>query len=104
MKNSIHAAFFKPPFLGGTNLDGRLVIRANACVKSPFSSRPKMLGKKGVLNPHGYSLHAALSNTTSSRTFRLLGRHASGRMGIKKSPPPAKYQRKTRLKPSQGAA
>lgn len=85
MANPIHAAFFKPPFQGGVNFAGRLAIRASACVKSPFLSRPKKWGKKGDLNPHGYWLHAALTNTTSLRTFRLLGRHASGRKRIKKS-------------------
>jgi hypothetical protein len=67
VKNSSHAAFFKPPFQGGMNSSGRLVNRASACVKPPFLSRPEKQDKKGGLNPHGYWLHAALMNTTSYR-------------------------------------
>ncbi len=67
MKNSNHAAFFKPPFQGGMNYLGRHVTSASSRVKPPFLSRPEKQGKKGVLNPHGYWLHAALMNTTSYR-------------------------------------
>jgi hypothetical protein len=69
----------RPPAAGGMNRAGRLVSRANAGVKPLFSSRLEKRGEKGGLNPHGYCRHVALPNTTSLRTFRLLGRLASGR-------------------------
>ncbi len=72
----------KPPTVGGINSAGRLAARASAGVKPLFLSRPKNRVEKGGLNPHGYWVHAALTLTTSLRTFRLLGRHASGRKGI----------------------
>jgi hypothetical protein len=85
MNNSIHTDFFKLLFQGGMNSLGRLATHASAYVKPLFSSRPEMEGKKGGLNPHGYWLQVALPNTTSLRTFRLLGRHASGRLRMIKN-------------------
>jgi hypothetical protein len=69
----------KPPALGGMNRAGRLVSRANAGVEPLFLSRPEKWGQKGGLSLHGYYVHAVRANTTSLRTFRLFGRHASGR-------------------------
>jgi hypothetical protein len=84
MSSSVHVAFFMSPFQGDMNSAGRLLTSASACVEPPFSSRLKNGVKKGGLNPHGYWLHAALMNTTSLRTFRLLGRQQSGRKRIEK--------------------
>ncbi len=68
----------KSPAPGDMNHAGRFASLTNARVKPFFSSRPEKRDKKGGLNPHGYYVHAALTNTTSLRTFRLLGRLASG--------------------------
>jgi hypothetical protein len=69
----------KPPSQGGLYSTGRLETRASVRFKSPFSSCPEKWGKKGDLKPHGDRPHVAPPNATSLRTFRLLGRHASGR-------------------------
>ena len=73
MKNSIHAAFFMPPFQGGMNFLGRLLTHMDIGLKTPFFSRPRKGGKKGGLDPHGYWLHAALLNATSYRRTALQG-------------------------------
>lgn len=67
MRNSIHAAFFNSPFQGGMNFSGRLLTRRDIGLKTPFLSRPRKGGKKGVLNPHGYWPQDALLITTSYR-------------------------------------
>ena len=67
MKNSIQAAFFKPPFQGDMNFTGRLLTRVDIGFTPPFLSRPENGGRKGGLNPHGYWLHVALLDTTSYR-------------------------------------
>lgn len=84
MKSPIQAALKQAARAGGMNLAGRLLTLANTGFKSPFSRRPKSDEIKGGLNPHVYWLQAALDNTTSLRTYRLLGRLLSGRKWMKK--------------------
>ena len=73
MANSIHAAFFKPPFQGGMVSAGRLLTRASASVSPPFQFRPEKTPKKGGETPHGYWPHAALDKPTSYGRIRLRG-------------------------------
>ena len=73
MFNLIQAAQNHAALAGGIKSSGGLVSHAPACVEPPFSSRPKIEGKKGGLNRHGLRLHAALIDTPSYRRTALQG-------------------------------
>ena len=80
MRNSIHEAFFKKPFQGFMNRSGLLLTRMDTGLEKLFLRSPENGYEKGGLNPHGYWLREALTETTSYRRTAFSGRLLSGRI------------------------